>query len=167
MYYEGHKSHEPELRISVTGYTLMTPGEAAYSDEYTHRRCYHAVLAATPPAPVGDNQIERFVGAVTRLYDEATTLAALRELFNMVNYALDSRDALLISKTSATMLKAQAILDAPTPLSPDLEAVKIHTAWQCPKCGYRKVQGITCEQCHAWMENVTGVSSVKAEPVGE
>ena len=42
------------------------------------------------------------------------TRAALQQLFEMVNHALDARDALLISKTSATMLRAQAALEATT-----------------------------------------------------
>lgn len=37
---------------------------------------------------------------------------AFQALFDMVNCALDSRDALLISKTSATMLKAEKLLAA-------------------------------------------------------
>lgn len=36
--------------------------------------------------------------------------SALQDLYNMVNYALDSRDALLISKTCATMDKVRTAL---------------------------------------------------------
>lgn len=48
----------------------------------------------------------RLIAAAPDLYD------ALRELFNMVTYALDARDALLISKTCATMEKTRAALAA-------------------------------------------------------
>ena len=40
--------------------------------------------------------------------------------------------------------------DAPAPADN-----KNHVTWECPKCNWRKVQGVTCEQCRAWMVNVT------------
>ena len=28
-----------------------------------------------------------------------------------------------------------------------------YASWECPKCGWRKVQSVTCEECGAWAEN--------------
>ena len=34
-----------------------------------------------------------------------------------------------------------------------------HTSWRCPKCNWFKVQSVPCEQCKAWMVNVTGIGA--------
>lgn len=47
MYYEGEANHEPEVCLQVTGYTLISPAEAAYRPEYAHRRCFDAAVAST------------------------------------------------------------------------------------------------------------------------
>ncbi len=58
----------------------------------------------------GNDLIELRAEIATLKAENEELKDALRELYDMVNYALDSRDALLISKTCATMDAARAAL---------------------------------------------------------
>lgn len=38
----------------------------------------------------------------------------------------------------------------------------MHVSWQCPECGWRRVQAVACMQCHAWCEPSSAAASSPA-----